>query len=114
MNPWTADLEAIRERLALIDGYTTPWDYQDDDENHTWVIGYTTDNPKAGLVATVPDYGEHLADLIANAPTDLKALLAMVDHLRQKHAEVQETSMRRGEEISRLHGELRAMRGPAA
>lgn len=60
------------------------------------------DTPGAGLAATVPDYGEHIADLFANAPKDVAALLAVVHHLKEKHAGVQTLSMRRGEEITRL------------
>jgi hypothetical protein len=77
-----ADTAAIRERLALVSGYGTDWSYEDDDASRTWVVSYATDNPLAGLVATVPDYGEHLADLIAHAPADLAALLDEVDRLR--------------------------------
>ncbi|WP_431870864.1 hypothetical protein [Nocardiopsis eucommiae] len=47
-------------------------------------------------------------DSVMYGPDDREALLAMVDHLMAKHAEVQALSMRRGEEISRLHGELSA------
>lgn len=107
-NAMTTDIDAIRERLALVSGYGTDWSYEDDDENRTWVVGYATTNPQAGLIATVPDYGEQIADLIANAPRDLAALLAVIDHLKEKHAEALALAMRRGEEISRLHGELRA------
>lgn len=76
------DTNAIRERLALVSGYGTDWSYEDDDANRTWVVGYATTNPQAGLIATVPDYGEQIANLIAHAPADLTALLAEVDRLR--------------------------------
>lgn len=76
------DTDAIRDRLLRASGYGTDWSYEDDDANRTWVVGYATTNPQAGLIATVPDYGEQIADLIAHAPADLTALLAEVDRLR--------------------------------
>jgi MoxR-like ATPase len=79
----TTDTDAIRERLALISGYGTDWSYEDD-ASRTWTVSYTTDNPQAGLIATVPDYGEALADLIAHAPADLTALLAENAALKAK------------------------------
>ena len=107
-NAMTVDLEAIRERLAVVAHLGTDWTYIDDPKNHNWLVAYDMNTPGAGLAATVPDYGEHIADLIANAPKDLTSLLAAVDHLMAKHAEVQALSMRRGEEIARLRGELKA------
>lgn len=83
-NAMTTDIDAIRDRLLRASGYGTDWTYQDDDANRTWVVSYATDNPLAGLVATVPDYGEHLADLIAHAPADLAALLAENAALKAK------------------------------
>ena len=111
----TADLEAIRERAA--DATPGPWEVTSDGgmiiTNHPYPSGQL---PPESLViiedATElddPD-GPRTEDMqfIANAPTDIAALLAMVDHLKDKHAEVQALSMRRGEEIARLRGELNA------
>lgn len=53
-------------------------------------------------------------EFFIHARQDIEALLAMVDDLRAKHTEAQELSMRRGEEIARLRGELRNKRGPVA
>ncbi len=108
INAMTVDLEAIRERLAMAAHFGTNWDYGDDPVNYEWTVSYATDNPKAGLIAPIPDYGEPIAELIAHAPRDLTDLLAVVDHLMAKHAEVQALSMRRGEEIARLRGQLNA------
>lgn len=79
----TTDLEAIRERArAATPG---PW---------------------------APDPGAPFgsSEFFIHARQDVDTLLAMVDHLRAKHAETHATSMRRGEEIARLRGELNAKR----
>ncbi|MEU0236815.1 hypothetical protein ABZ234_03925 [Nocardiopsis sp. NPDC006198] len=76
----TTDTDAIRERLALVAHFGTDWSYDDSDDG--WTVSYATDHPQAGHLATVADYGEHVADLIAHAPRDLAALLAEVDRLR--------------------------------
>lgn len=101
-NAMTTDLDAIRERLnAAVHLGSQLTDSGD------WAASYAAS--LRALWSTSHLNGLDI-DLLAHAPTDIAALLAMVDHLRQKHAEVQETSMRRGEEISRLHGELRSIR----
>lgn len=111
MSTTTTDLDAIRTRLALAAHFGTDWTY--DDHGDGWTVSYATDHPQTGLMATVPDYGEAAADLIANAPRDLTALLAVIDHLKEKHAGALALAMRRGEEISRLHGELAKARASA-
>lgn len=54
--------------------------------------------------------GEEGPLFLAHARADVDALLAVVDHLRDKHAEAQALAMRRGEENMRLRGELRTTR----
>jgi len=73
------DLDAIRRTIPAV--YDGPWYVQLDDDGR-WKVGYPTDNPKAGRVATVPDYGEQLAEFIAAARTAVPALLAEVERLR--------------------------------
>lgn len=78
-----------RQRLAEIadripHGYPGPWTVtpaKNGDGGLDWLIGYPTDNPDAGLVATVPDYGEGLAEFIAHARQDVVDLLAEVHRL---------------------------------
>jgi len=74
------DLDAIRHRVPL--GHEGPWYVEFDEETGRWSVGYPSDNPLAGLIATVPDYGHHLAEFIAHARQDVPALLAEVDRLR--------------------------------
>lgn len=80
----------IRDRIPAV--YDGPWDYEWDDSEGArysgWVISYPTDNPLAGLVAEVPDYGEQIAEFIAHARTDVPALLAEVERQRAELATV--------------------------
>jgi hypothetical protein len=82
VNAETVDLEAIRERLALVAHFGTDWEVIPDADDHDWIVAYPSDRDDAGHLAAVPDYGEHVAELIANAPKDLTDLLAEVDQLR--------------------------------
>lgn len=115
------DLDAIRERAnAATPG---PWEATADGgtirTDHPYPPG-TLPPASDVIVEDARDFddpdGPRTDDMefIANAPTDIAALLAMVDHLKAKHAEVHELSMRRGEEIARLRSELRNKRGPVA
>jgi hypothetical protein len=61
----------VREIAGPVAHYTTPWRavppvggaIGGDDQ---WRVGYATDNPLAGLIATTPDYGQmYIADWIA-------------------------------------------------
>ena len=79
------DLAAIRARLKEVESYEGPW-YVDSNGEHDWLVGYPTDHPAAGLIATVPDYGYSLAEFIAHARTDMPALLVDVERLRALYA----------------------------
>jgi hypothetical protein len=82
------DLDAIRRRVP--DVYTGPWTVQTGDPgDDNWYVAYATDNPLAGLVATVPDYGANLAEFIAHAREDVPALIAEVERLRTALAAVE-------------------------
>jgi hypothetical protein len=78
------DLDAIRARVPT--HYDAPWRVEyleaSADDADRWLVGYATDNPLAGLVAAVPDYGEDLAEFIAHARTDVPALLAALARSR--------------------------------
>jgi hypothetical protein len=80
------DLTAIAGRVP--EWYAAPWTY--DFEGDQWWVGYATDNPLAGLIATVPDYGERLAEFIAHAREDIPALLAEVQRLTAELAAMTE------------------------
>ena len=69
------DLDAIRRRIPTC---LAPWYVEYDEPAGKWLIGYPTANPLAGLIATVPDYGEQLAEFIAHARTDVPALVEQV------------------------------------
>lgn len=84
-------LAEIEDAIPL--GYDGPWNVVPAEEGGNWLVGYSTDNPNAGLVATVPDYGFYLADFIARARTDVPALLADNARLRADLTE-----------MTRLHG----------
>lgn len=76
-------LDAIKNRIPTT--YGPPWtvdDGTDDDGNLVWHVLYATDDPQAGLVATVPDYGQYLAEFLAAARADIPALVAEVERLR--------------------------------
>jgi hypothetical protein len=83
------DLDAIARRVPT--HYDAPWRVEyleaSADNAERWLVGYATDNPLAGLVAAVPDYGEDLAEFIAHARTDVPVLLAEVARLALDHAQ---------------------------
>jgi hypothetical protein len=71
-------------------GYSAPWTVDPIDEDGVlrgWAVGYCRDGvaPElrelCGLVATVPDYGERLAEFIAQARTAVPELVAEVKRL---------------------------------
>lgn len=71
------DLEEIRASIPA--EYEAPWTVQPgvDHEGHlVWHVLYDTTNPDAGLVATLPDYAEGLAEFIAHARTVVPHLLS--------------------------------------
>ena len=84
----TDRLAEIETRIPAL--YKGPWSvsWADGDGENTpdrWVVSYPTDNPLAGLVAEVADYGAELADFIAHARTDMPWL---VTELRTARAEL--------------------------
>ena len=83
-------LAAIRQRFEGIAHYPGPWDVvPNDDGSGNWLIGYPTENPLAGLIATVPDYGEAIAEFLAAAREDVPALLDDNARLRERVAELE-------------------------
>lgn len=80
-------LEEIRRSIPTV--YGPPWTARPNWNDDTWTVRYATENPLAGLVATVPDYGENLADFIATARTAVPELLAEVERLRARVDEVE-------------------------
>ncbi|WP_160051223.1 hypothetical protein [Nocardiopsis sp. FR26] len=88
------NLAPIRERLTLVAHFGTDWETAPDDDTHDWHITYPSEREDAGLVATVPDYGEHIAELIVNAPRDLAALVGEVQRLRAELADKEMTQPR--------------------
>ncbi|MCP3820125.1 hypothetical protein NLX86_19090 [Streptomyces sp. A3M-1-3] len=83
-------LAEIAARIPQL--YEGPWSvsWADGDGEHTperWVISYPTDNPLAGLVAEVADYGAELAEFIARAREDVPWL---IEQLRKRNAEIAE------------------------
>lgn len=80
-SPLTAEREQeIRESIPTV--YRAPWIVHEDMDNDVWRVMYATDNPLAGLVAEVPDYGGHLAEFIAEARSAVPELLAELDRQR--------------------------------
>lgn len=80
-DPTALDLAAIRSTIPA--SYPGPW-YVHLDDDGQWLVGYLTSNPLGGLVAAVPDYGQQFAAFIAAARTNIPALLAEVDRLREQ------------------------------
>lgn len=82
------------EELAEIEAgipaiYGAPWTTEPGTDEHghlVWHVRYATDNPDAGLVATLPDYAEHLAEFTAAARTNVPRLLREVKRLRAEAA----------------------------
>ena len=81
-------------------GYEGPWYFQPAEDGRRWVVGYPTDCPDAGLIATVPDYGMYLAEFIAAARNAVPELVAEVKRLRA--------------EVERLTPKPKVIREPAA
>lgn len=88
----------LNEIQALADALPdAPWRVEESMDGTVlrgWLVGYATDNPDAGLVAEVPDYGYHIAQWIAAARTAVPELVAEVRALR---AEVEALRARRSE-----------------
>lgn len=111
-NAMTTDIEGIRERAAA----ATPGPWEVTADGGTIRADYPSGTPGdcAVIVEDSRDFhdpdGPRTEDMefLAAARQDVPALLAVIDHLTEKHAEALALAMRRGEEISRLHGELRA------
>lgn len=80
-------LAEIRESIPP--EYPAPWETHHEMVDGYWLIGYATDNPLAGLVAKVPDYGFYLAEFIAAARAAVPELLAEVDRLSKRVAELE-------------------------
>lgn len=114
-NAMTTDIEGIRERAAaatpghwgthrdLGGTYTVqaqPRTTPTGTENEGDIAAFATDRTEAESYAN--------SRFVAHARQDVPALLAVIDHLKEKHAEALALAMRRGEEISRLEGQLRA------
>ena len=78
--------ERLAEIAATSPHYEGPWTYDLDDDGLDWVVLYPSNTPLAGRVATVPDYGEYLAEFIAGARTAVPELLAEVKRLRAVEA----------------------------
>src|ERR1017187_1793082 len=57
----------LRQRAESVQHFTSPWrSVPKDDGSDGWLVGYNTDHPLAGLIATTPDYGQDfLPDFIA-------------------------------------------------
>ncbi|MFC7330791.1 hypothetical protein [Marinactinospora rubrisoli] len=84
----TAQLDAIRERLTAVSNLPN-WEIDPDpSDSGEWVVTYRDDGD-TGLVATVPDHGYAVAELIADAPAGIAALLAEVDELTDRAARLQ-------------------------
>ncbi|MBB5431378.1 hypothetical protein [Nocardiopsis composta] len=107
VNAMTADLDGIRARAAA--ATPGPWGAEVEG-TRLMVLDRGAGLPVAFIGSAEDDQAQADAAFIAAARGDVDALLAVIDHLRAKHAEVQDLSMRRGEEIMRLRGELRAAR----
>ena len=82
--------QEIRESIPTV--YSPPWTVHPDMDDDVWRVMYATDNPLAGLVAEVPDYGAHLAEFIATARAAVPELLAEVDRLRARLWELERPS----------------------
>ncbi|RCV51195.1 hypothetical protein [Marinitenerispora sediminis] len=85
----TARLNEIRERLNNV-SHLPSWEIAPDlSDSGEWVIRYRDADGETGLVATVPDHGYAIAELVADAPADIAALLAEVDALTDRAALLQ-------------------------
>lgn len=101
-NAMTTDIDAIRKRVdAATPG---PWVTGDRIGLESWQAVLSPTGRMVGL--DWDQSGKADAAFIASAREDVPALLAVIDHLKEKHAGALALAMRRGEEISRLHGEL--------
>lgn len=57
----------LRQRSEAVQHFASPWrSVPKDGGSDQWLVGYNTDHPLAGLIATTPDYGQDfLPDFIA-------------------------------------------------
>ncbi|MET8624569.1 hypothetical protein ABZW30_12565 [Kitasatospora sp. NPDC004669] len=81
--PQALDLDAIQASIPT--HYPAPWTAELNDDG-SWNVVYPSDNPLAGHVAHVPDYGAHLAEFIAAARQNVPALVARVRQLEAERA----------------------------
>ncbi|MGI5155772.1 hypothetical protein [Microbispora sp. CA-102843] len=85
-----SDEQIAQIRASIPASYPPPWRVETADDGFgysCWNVLYATDNPIAGLIATVPDYGSELALFIARARQDVPALLAEIERLHQAETE---------------------------
>jgi hypothetical protein len=76
--------QEIRELTAGVQHFTAPWHVDYEMTDGYWPVSYSTDNPLAGLMARVPDYGVNAAFFIAESATFVPELLAELDRLRNR------------------------------
>lgn len=76
------DLDAIKARANRVAVYAAPWTVHYVSASDRYMVLYATDDPNAGLVATVPDYGMELAEFIAAARTDVPDLVKALEEAR--------------------------------
>lgn len=95
-------LEDIRRSIPT--SYAGPWTVHPDTTDDQWRISYATKNPLAGLVATVPDYGENLAHFIAETRVDVPWLMA---ELAEQDARAERRRLR----MVAAEADLQTMRG---
>lgn len=102
------DLDAIRARVPW--HYPATWTVEPAPVGDEHLVLYATDDPRAGLVATVPDYGYALAEFIAHARTDVPALLAEVERLTAELARSEDERRWNRRSCDLANAEARAMR----
>lgn len=83
-------LEEIRRTVP--EAYRPPWHWQPTYDMDGWEIRYPADHPQAGLVATLPGYGENLAFFIAEARSAVPELLGEISRLYAQVAELEQAA----------------------
>jgi hypothetical protein len=77
----------LRQRAEAVQHFTSPWrSVPCDDGSDQWAVGYNTDHPDAGLIATTPDYGQdYLPDFIATMhPAFALAVADLVEEIARQ------------------------------
>ncbi|GAA0970002.1 hypothetical protein GCM10009555_018150 [Acrocarpospora macrocephala] len=82
MNESLPDDRLAEIQTTIPESYDPPWTYQPGEDANGYLVWLVASHSGEVLIATVPDYGEQLAQFIADARASMPQLVAEVVRLR--------------------------------